>query len=111
MGAVISIDAQGSRRVLVLVDGIRYAQGKGREVLLAINTFARAGETDAMTLRAECTSAADALQGEVAATLRRYVIEKHKPEQVPAPVEATSSRSTSTSWSSSGTGVPVSVMS
>lgn len=30
----------------------------------------RAGETDAMTLRAECTSAADALQGEVAATLR-----------------------------------------
>ncbi|AUC98314.1 AMP-dependent synthetase [Bradyrhizobium sp. SK17] len=30
----------------------------------------RAGEADAMTLRAECTSTADALQGEVAATLR-----------------------------------------
>ncbi|MBP2434223.1 phenylacetate--CoA ligase family protein [Bradyrhizobium elkanii] len=30
----------------------------------------RAGEADAMTLRAECASAADALQGEVAATLR-----------------------------------------
>ena len=30
----------------------------------------RTGEADAMTLRAECTSTADALQGEVAATLR-----------------------------------------
>jgi len=30
----------------------------------------RAGEADAMTLRAECASAEDALQGEVAATLR-----------------------------------------
>ncbi len=30
----------------------------------------RAGEADAMTLRAECASAADTLQGEVAATLR-----------------------------------------
>ncbi|MGF6311215.1 phenylacetate-CoA ligase [Bradyrhizobium sp. i1.8.4] len=30
----------------------------------------RAGETDAMTLKAECASALDALQGEVAATLR-----------------------------------------
>ncbi|MDH2382185.1 AMP-binding protein [Bradyrhizobium sp. CER78] len=30
----------------------------------------RAGEADAMTLRAECASAPDALQGEVAATLR-----------------------------------------
>ena len=30
----------------------------------------RAGEADAMTLRAECASAADALQGQVAATLR-----------------------------------------
>jgi phenylacetate-CoA ligase len=30
----------------------------------------REGEADAMTLRAECTSASEALRGEVAATLR-----------------------------------------